>query len=215
MSTTPTSRSASISTQDYTTLINLQLKWSARSMPPMAMTVSSRSSRISTIPSLLISSVLVLTAVSTLTNKVTVELLGTDSYVTEAMAAGGDFAISGTSPDFTKEEFLAHSQIRINETLNQYSRTYMDDPLGTNGLQFTKSTGEKITTVYKYTQVVELQRVDDPEEKNYLVHSYLWWSRPSLSVHTDMADGCRVMVHNFIEYNSTEDRLRIFLGQVL
>ena len=61
-------------------------------------------------------------AVSTLTNKVAVELLGTDSYVTEAMAAD-DFAISGTSPDFTKEEFLAHSQIRINETLNQYSRT--------------------------------------------------------------------------------------------
>jgi flagellar hook protein FlgE len=49
-------------------------------------------------------------SVSTLANKVAVELLGTDSYVTEAMAAGGDFAISGTSPDFTKEQFLAQTQ---------------------------------------------------------------------------------------------------------
>ena len=59
-------------------------------------------------------------AITPLTNKVSVELLGTDSYVTEAM--GDDFAITGTSPDFTKEEFLAHTQIRINETLNEYGR---------------------------------------------------------------------------------------------
>ena len=148
-------------------------------------------------------------SVSTLTNKVAVELLGTDSYVTEAMAAGGDFAISGTSPDFTKEEFLAHSQIRINETLNQYSRTYLDDPLGTGGLQFTKSTGEKIESVYEYTQVVELERVDNPEEKNYMVHSF-YGKRPTLSVHTNIND-VGGNGTNFIEYNSTEDRLRVFL----
>jgi flagellar hook protein FlgE len=148
-------------------------------------------------------------AVSTLANKVSVELLGTDSYVTEAMAATGDFAISGTSPDFTKEEFLAHSQIRINETLNQYSRTYTDDPLGTGALQFTKSTGEQITEVYEYTQVVELQRVDDPEDKHYMVHSY-YNKRPTLSVHTNV-DTVSGNGTNFIEYNSTEDRLRIFL----
>jgi flagellar hook protein FlgE len=148
-------------------------------------------------------------SVSTLANKVAVELLGTDSYVTEAMAAGGDFAISGTSPDFTKEQFLAHSQIRINETLNQYSRTYTDDPLGTGGLQFTKSTGEKISSVYEYTQVVELERVDDPEDKNYMVHSF-YGKRPTLSVHTNI-DDVGGNGTNFIEYNSTEDRLRIFL----
>ena len=141
---------------------------------------------------------------------VTVELLGTDSYVTEQMSAGGDFAISGTSPDFTKEQFLAHTQLRINETLNAYSRENTTDPLGTNGLQFTKSTSEKITTVYNKNQVVELQRVDDPEDKNYLVHSY-FGGRPSLSVHTDMA-AVAGTGSNFIEYNSTEDRLRIFLG---
>ena len=63
----------------------------------------------------------------------------------------------------------------------------MDDPLGTGGLQFTKSTGEKITSVYEYTQVVELQRVDNPEEKNYMVHSF-YGKRPTLSVHTNIDD---------------------------
>ena len=146
-------------------------------------------------------------AITPLTNKVSVELLGTDSYVTEAM--GDDFAITGTSPDFTKEEFLAHSQIRINETLNKYGRQYSDDPLGVGGLQFAKSTGDSISNVYEYTQVVELERVDDPADKHYMVHSYAN-RQPSLSVHTVLneVDGNGT---NLIEYASTENRLRIYL----
>ena len=147
-------------------------------------------------------------AITPLTNKVSVELLGTDSYVTEAM--GDDFAITGTSPDFTKEEFLAHSQIRINETLNEYGRQYSDDPLGVGGLQFVKSTGETISNVYEYTQVVELERVDDPADKHYMVHSYAN-RQPNLSVHT-VLDGVNGNATNKIEYASTENRLRIYLG---
>ena len=147
-------------------------------------------------------------AITPLTNKVSVELLGTDSYVTEAM--GDDFAITGTSPDFTKEEFLAHSQVRINETLNAYGRQYSDDPLGVGGLQFAKSTGEQITSVYEYTQVVELERIDDPDDNHYLVHSYAN-KRPSLSVHT-VLDGIEGNGTNLIEYAATENRLRIYLG---
>ncbi len=145
--------------------------------------------------------------ITPLTNKVSVELLGTDSYVTEAM--GDDFAITGTSPDFTKEEFLAHSQVRINETLNEYGRQYSDDPLGVGGLQFAKSTGEQITSVYEYTQVVELERVDDPADDHFMVHSY-FNKRPALSVHTvlNSVDGNGT---NLIEYASTENRLRIYL----
>jgi flagellar hook protein FlgE len=146
-------------------------------------------------------------AITPLTNKVSVELLGTDSYVTEAM--GDDFAITGTSPDFTKEEFLAHTQIRINETLNEYGRQYSDDPLGVGGLQFTKSTGEAIANVYEYTQVVVLDRVDDPADKHYMVHSYAN-KQPSLGVHT-VLDGVGGNGSNLIEYASTENRLRIYL----
>jgi flagellar hook protein FlgE len=147
-------------------------------------------------------------AVTPLTNKISVELLGTDTYVTEQM--GDDFAITGTSPDFTKEEFLAHTQVRINETLNSYGRQYSDDPLGVGGLQFVKSTGEKIETVYEYTQVVELERVDDPADQHYMVHSY-YNKRPALSVHT-VLDGVNGNGSNLIEYAATENRLRIYLG---
>ena len=147
-------------------------------------------------------------AVTPLTNKISVELLGTDTYVTEQM--GDDFAITGTSPDFKKEEFLAHTQVRINETLNSYGRQYSDDPLGVGGLQFVKSTGDKIETVYEYTQVVELERVDDPADQHYMVHSY-YNKRPSLSVHT-VLDGVNGNGSNLIEYAATENRLRIYLG---
>ncbi|XDZ64924.1 flagellar hook-basal body complex protein [Alphaproteobacteria bacterium LSUCC0684] len=146
--------------------------------------------------------------ITPLTNKISVELLGTDSFVTEAM--GEDFAITGTSPDFTKEEFLAHAQVRINETLNEYGRAYSDDPLGVGGLQFVKSRGEKITSVYENTQVVELERVDDPADKHYMVHSY-FNKRPTLSVHSVM-DQVRGNSSNLIEYAATENRLRIYLG---
>jgi flagellar hook protein FlgE len=146
--------------------------------------------------------------ITPLTNKISVELLGTDSYVTELM--GDDFAITGTSPDFTKEEFLAHSQIRINETLNEYGRQYSDDPLGVGGLQFVKSRGDKIDTVYEYNQVVELERVDDPSDKHYMVHSY-YNKRPSLSVHTVLNE-IKGNASNLIEYAATENRLRIYIG---
>ncbi len=147
-------------------------------------------------------------AVTSLANKVTVELLGTDSFITENM--GDDFAITGTSPDFTKEEFLAHSQVRINETLNEYGRAYADDPLGVGGLQFVRSRGERVESVYENTQVVELQRADDTSDTHYMVHSY-YNKRPSLSVHT-VQDSVSGNGTNLIEYASTENRLRIFIS---
>ena len=146
-------------------------------------------------------------AVTPLTNKISVELLGTDSYVTEGM--GEDFAITGTSPDFTKEEFLAHTQVRINETLNEYGRAYADDPLGVGGLQFVKSRGDFINSVYENTQVVKLERTDNPADAHYMVHSYNN-RRPDLSVHT-VLDNVGGAGSNLLEYASTENRLRIYL----
>jgi flagellar hook protein FlgE len=146
-------------------------------------------------------------AVSSLSNKISVELLGTDSYVTESL--GDDFAIEGTSPDFTKEQFLAHAQIRINETLNEYGRAYNDDPLGIGGLQFTKARGETITNVYEKTQIVELERADDPTDTHYMVHSFQG-NRPTLKVHSVLNEVAGNDT-NFIEYTATANRLRIFV----
>ena len=47
---------------------------------------------------------------------ITVDLLGS-SYVTDKEG----ISLTGASPDFTKEQFLAHSQARINEAMNNYA----------------------------------------------------------------------------------------------
>ncbi len=146
--------------------------------------------------------------VSNLTNKIAVELLGTDSFVTEAM--GSDFSISGTSPDFTKEQFLAHSQIRINETLNEYGREFSDDPLGVGGLQFVKTKGEAIAEPYEYSTMIEVERTDDPTDKHFMVHSY-FNKRPALSVFKE-AEAVSGNGTNLIEFAATENRLRIYVA---
>ena len=51
-----------------------------------------------------------------LTNKISVDLL-VDSFVSQQIP-GMD--INGASPDFTLEQFLAHSQSRLNEALNSH-----------------------------------------------------------------------------------------------
>ena len=87
---------------------------------------------------------------------ITVNLLGTDSYITENIA---DFDISGASPDFTREEFLAHTQVRINEALNEYARTDSGaTALGVSNIQFTRSIGDKLDSIYEHNQVVTLDR---------------------------------------------------------
>ena len=49
---------------------------------------------------------------------------------------------------------------------------------------------------------------DDPEDKHYMVIYFN--NRPTLTVHSSIADVAGNGT-NFIEYNSTEDRLRIYL----
>ena len=157
---------------------------------------------------------------SQLAAPIAVNLLGANgsSYVSDLIgAADPKFSITSTSPDFTKEQFLAHSQARINETLNEYGRG-ATDPLAISALKFAKSKGEKINSVYEYTQVVELQRTDDATDKHFMVHSY-FNKRPSLSVFTELepvvagpADA--VGDTNLLEYDATNNRIRLFVNDV-
>ena len=148
-----------------------------------------------------------------LVNPVEVELLGIDSFVTEQISADpdADFAITSTSPDFTKEEFLSHAQIRINESLNAYGREQTGDPMGIKSLQFAKSKGEAITSPYEYTQVVTLERTDDSSDPHYLVYSYAD-STPSISVASVMDEVAGNSSNLNVEYDATNDRLRIYLA---
>ena len=144
---------------------------------------------------------------------VEVELLGTNSFVTEQLASDpdADFSITGTSPDFTKEQFLSHAQIRINESLNAYGRDQTGDPMGIKNLQFTKSKGEAMTSPYEYTQVVTLDRTDDSGDPHYLVYSYADRT-PSISVASVMDEVKGNSSNLNVEYDSTNDRLRIYLA---
>ncbi len=148
-----------------------------------------------------------------LVNPVEVELLGIDSFVTEQISADpdADFAITSTSPDFTKEEFLSHAQIRINESLNAYGREQTGDPMGIKSLQFAKSKGEAITSPYEYTQVVTVERTDDSSDPHYLVYSYAD-STPSISVASVMDEVAGNSSNLNVEYDATNDRLRIYLA---
>jgi len=80
-------------------------------------------------------------AVSLGENKITVNLL----VDTPASELSG-IVIDGASPDFTKDEFLAHVQSRINTTLNEYIDPAGNNGAATLGLQgkmFTRVLGEK------------------------------------------------------------------------
>ncbi len=157
---------------------------------------------------------------SQLAAPIAVKLLGANgsSYVSDLIgAADSKFSITSTSPDFTKEQFLAHSQARINETLNEYGRG-ATDPLAISALKFAKSKGEKINSVYEYTQVVELQRTDDATDKHFMVHSY-FNKRPSLSVFTELEPVVAGPVDavgdtNLLEYDATNNRIRLFVNDV-
>ena len=51
-----------------------------------------------------------------LTTPIEVDLLSS-SFVSEV----DNITLSGASPDFTREQFLAHTQARMNESLNRYA----------------------------------------------------------------------------------------------
>ena len=85
-----------------------------------------------------------------LTNKISVDLL-VDSFVSEQID-GMD--INGASPDFTLEQFLAHSQARLNEALNAHvidtdagigSRNKPETEVGVGNNLFARTSGTAMT----------------------------------------------------------------------
>ena len=83
--------------------------------------------------------------------------------------------------------------------------------MGIKSLQFAKSKGEAMTSPYEYTQVVTLERTDDSSDPHYLVYSYAD-STPSISVASVMDEVKGNSSNLNVEYDSTNDRLRIYLA---
>ena len=123
-----------------------------------------------------------------------------DSYVTSQQVGGENrINLTGASPDFTKEEFLAHTQDRINNALNTYASTSAANlaALGVEDLQFQRTSGAAMTSIYGVNDVVSFTHtntvygtdpagdgsVADYTDTKYLAYSY--FENVNLSVYDE------------------------------
>ena len=158
---------------------------------------------------------------------ITVDLLSS-SYVTDIE----NIDLSGASPDFTKEQFLAHTQARLNSALNEFIVDSNDAinttnqsafNFGNTGQLFGRSEGAQITDILEQTQIFNLTHntLDSYTDAanpggvtangKFLVYSF-YGERPSLNVYDDRkvvnADGDG----NTIKYDATQNTLTVNLA---
>ena len=160
-----------------------------------------------------------------LTTPIEVDLLAS-SFVSEV----DNITLSGASPDFTREQFLAHSQARMNESLNRYAVDANDDlanasALGVSTDLFARSRGTTMPAIFEKTQVVsfdhstsnatsatDLNNASITKDEKYLVYS-MYANRPSLSVYDEQQQvatsgaGTKSVI-----YDSNQNTLRIFFA---
>ena len=90
--------------------------------------------------------------------EIEVDLLSS-SFVTDV----NGIDLDGASPDFTKEEFLAHAQSRMNDALNEYAVSSADDTvqyasaLGVNDKLFARTSGSQMLDVLEATEIVKFK----------------------------------------------------------
>ncbi|PQM58740.1 MAG: flagellar hook-basal body protein [Rhodobacteraceae bacterium] len=125
------------------------------------------------------------------TGVISVDLLQ-DSFVTNT-AVGDPSAprvdLTGASPDFAREEFLAHTQSRINTALNEYAQTGSNaTSLGVTNKQFNRAVGNTMTSIYTQTEIVSFthKNSSNAETPKFLSYSY-FDNTPSLSVYDKKA----------------------------
>ena len=159
---------------------------------------------------------------SGLTTPITVDLLGT-SYVSQV----DNITLTGASPDFTREQFLAHSQAKINQALNEYAVNSADTvtnatTLGVSTDLFARSRGATMPAIFEKTQIVNFDHTTSSltsgsitgdtlatTEKSLVYSTYA--DRPSLSVYDNkqMVDTTGAGGNSVI-YNATENTLRVY-----
>ena len=128
-----------------------------------------------------------------LTTAVSVDLLA-DSYVSTVEG----ITLTGASPDFTREQFLAHAQARINTALNDYAVDTSTDTidgasaLGVSNQLFARAVGSQMDGILTSTQIVNLKHATSSAATpttastsvtdRFMVYSYQG-KRPDLSVY--------------------------------
>ena len=160
-----------------------------------------------------------------LTTPIEVDLLAS-SFVSEV----DNITLSGASPDFTREQFLAHTQARMNESLNRYAVDANDNlanasALGVSTDLFARSSGTTMPAIFEQTQVVSFDHTTSnattsaginnasiTKDEKYLVYS-MYANRPSLSVYDDQQQvatsgaGTKSVI-----YDSNQNTLRIYFA---
>jgi flagellar hook protein FlgE len=151
-------------------------------------------------------------------NRISIDLLQETSV---SQLSGID--INGASPDFSKDEFLVHTQERINATLNEY----IYDSTGTNfgtgattlgvdGRIFTRASGQAINEIPQQSAVIEVdhytgsQEIGDSATSRYLAYSY-FNDRPSLTVFDKRAALAAPTDSNKLSYDATQNTLSIYV----
>ena len=163
---------------------------------------------------------------SGLTTAVSVDLLA-DSYVSTLEG----IVLTGASPDFTREQFLAHTQARLNDSLNQYAVTKQTGAsaggvvdkaaaLGVQNSLFYRATGNTIATVLDQNQAFNFNRykstVDDASSGRSAVAHHLTYSyygkSPELHVYTaddNIGDNASSTA---VSYDQSENTVRFYFG---
>jgi flagellar hook protein FlgE len=124
------------------------------------------------------------------TGRIPVNLLQ-DSFVTSTQVNGASRVdLTGASPDFTREEFLAHSQARVNTALNEYAQIASNaTALGVTNKQTNRTSGNTMASIYTQTEIVQFTHTNSSSvaSTKHLVHSY-FNNTPGLSVYDQKTD---------------------------
>ena len=157
-------------------------------------------------------------SLSGLQNKIEIDILQ-DTSVSELMKLD----VEGASPDFSREEFLSHTQTRINDELNDYIYDADDtlgsgaSALGVEGRLFTRTIGAAMSSIYTSPEVIEVTHKEEgisPDNKRFLSYSY-FGDRPTLSVYDKklalkgVTDGVLSATGKAVVYDNTQNTLTI------
>ena len=155
-----------------------------------------------------------------LTTAISVDLLSS-SYVTDVEG----IVLTGASPDFTREQFLAHVQAKINASLNDYAVDATTDvvdgasALGVTDQLFARSVGQAMDAILTETQIVNIKHMtssassgtapttsDVTANDKYLVYSYQG-KRPNLSVYDNKT--AVAATGNTVVFDATQNTMTI------
>ncbi len=151
-------------------------------------------------------------------NRISIDLLQETS-----VSKLSDIDVNGASPDFTKDEFLVHTQERINATLNDY--IYDSDgitlgsgasTLGVDGRIFGRASGQTIDTIYKHSAIIDINHYTESNEvgevatSKYLAYSY-FNDRPSLTVFDDKTALVKPDGAYKLSYDATQNTLSVYV----